>query len=575
MTAAHFAHGAREALRQDGEFILFRSRSAGRAAKPTVLLLAPVSAHPSRESRQKLAHELSLKADLDPEWAAVPLALVEHEDRPALLLDDAGGEPLHRLIHGPMEPGRFLRLAAGIARALRELHARNLIHKDVKPANVLVDAETSQVRLMGFGIASRLPRERQAAEPPELIAGTLAYMAPEQTGRMNRSVDSRSDLYALGVTLYEMLTGDAAVHGRRSDGMGALPRRETRRCRPTNACADGAAGGVRHRDEAAREDARGPLPDGGGRRARSAALSRRMGGARPHRRHSRSASTTRPIGCVIPEKLYGRAREVETLLAAFDRVVSSGTPELVLGLAAIPASASRRSCNELHKALVPPRGLFAAASSISTSATSRTRRWRRRFRASSRHLLAKSDAELARWRDALARGARRERAAHRGPGPRAEAMIGDQPPVPELAAAGRATHASSWCSGGSSACSRRPEHPLALFLDDLQWLDAATLDLLEDLMTAGDVRHLLAGADRAHRALLRIRARSYPRSGVHPDPAGRARRRHHLRIGRLLAAHTPAEKQEEAIFEIVNQLNRCTALITSADEREQLAQIST
>ena len=207
MTAAHFPHGAREALREDGEFILFRSRYPGRAPKATVLLLAPVSARPSRESIQKLEHELSLKVDLDPEWAAVPLALVEHEDRPALLLDDAGGEPLHRLIHGPMELGRFLHFAAGIARALRELHARNLIHKDLKPANVLVDAQTSQVRLMGFGIASRLRRERQAVEPLERIAGTLAYMAPEQTGRMNRSVDSRSDLYALGVTLYEMLTG--------------------------------------------------------------------------------------------------------------------------------------------------------------------------------------------------------------------------------------------------------------------------------------------------------------------------------------------------------------------------------
>ena len=88
-----------------------------------------------------------------------------------------------------------------------QLHQRGIIHKDIKPANVLVNCVTGQCWLMGFGIASRLPRERQSAEPPEFIAGTLAYMAPEQTGRMNRSIDSRSDLYALGVTLYEMLTG--------------------------------------------------------------------------------------------------------------------------------------------------------------------------------------------------------------------------------------------------------------------------------------------------------------------------------------------------------------------------------
>src|SRR5580658_8636493 len=108
---------------------------------------------------------------------------------------------------GSMEMGRFLRFATGLSAALRQLHERGLIHKDIKPANVLVDFATGQVWLMGFGIASRLPRERQAPELPEFIAGTLRYMAPEQTGRMNRSIDSRSDLYSLGVTLYEMLTG--------------------------------------------------------------------------------------------------------------------------------------------------------------------------------------------------------------------------------------------------------------------------------------------------------------------------------------------------------------------------------
>ena len=106
-----------------------------------------------------------------------------------------------------MEIGRFLRLAVALSAALGRLHQRGLIHKDIKPANVLANLATGQVWLTGFGIASRLPREHQVPEPPEVIAGTLSYMAPEQTGRMNRSIDSRSDLYALGVTLYEILTG--------------------------------------------------------------------------------------------------------------------------------------------------------------------------------------------------------------------------------------------------------------------------------------------------------------------------------------------------------------------------------
>src|SRR5262249_32755850 len=94
-----------------------------------------------------------------------------------------------------------------LATALSRMHGRNLIHKDIKPANMLVDVASGGAWLTGFGITSRLPREHQVPEPPQMIAGTLAYMAPEQTGRMNRSIGSRSDLYALGVTLYEMLTG--------------------------------------------------------------------------------------------------------------------------------------------------------------------------------------------------------------------------------------------------------------------------------------------------------------------------------------------------------------------------------
>ncbi len=117
-----------------------------------------------------------------------------------------------------MEMGQFLRIAIGLADALSQLQKRELIHKDMKPGNVLVNSATADVRLMGFGIASRLLRERQSPEPPEFIAGTLPYMAPEQPGRVNRSVASRSDLYAFGVTLYEMLTGSLPLTA--SDPMG-------------------------------------------------------------------------------------------------------------------------------------------------------------------------------------------------------------------------------------------------------------------------------------------------------------------------------------------------------------------
>jgi serine/threonine protein kinase len=164
-----------------------------------------------------MEHEFSLRAELDSAWAIRPLELKQYKGRTILVLEDPGGEPLDRLLGTPMELGKFLRVAIGASAALRPLHIRGLVHKDVKPANIMIEQSTGHAWLVGCGIASRLPWERQSPEPPEFIAGTLAYMAPEQTGRMNRSIDSRSDLYALGGSLYEALTGSLPFNA--SDSM--------------------------------------------------------------------------------------------------------------------------------------------------------------------------------------------------------------------------------------------------------------------------------------------------------------------------------------------------------------------
>jgi serine/threonine protein kinase len=151
-----------EPLREDEEFILYRGLPRNQADILSVLLLAPVSTRPAPESLKRMEHEYSFRPELDPAWAVRPLALSRHNGQTMLVLEDPGGEPLDRLIQGPMEMAQFLRFAANLATALSQLHKRELIHKDVKPPNVLVDSATGQVWLTGFGIFRTAPGNRRS-----------------------------------------------------------------------------------------------------------------------------------------------------------------------------------------------------------------------------------------------------------------------------------------------------------------------------------------------------------------------------------------------------------------------------
>ena len=299
-----------------GEFTLYRGSGDG---LDPILLVAPIGEYSARESLKRLEHEHDLKAELDADWAVRPVALSRHDGRMALVLEDPGGEPLDQLLGQPMDVTQFLRIAIPLAAAIGQVHRHGLIHKDIKPANALVDA-AGNVRLTGFGIASRLPRERQAPAPPEIIAGTLAYMAPEQTGRMNRSIDARSDLYSLGVTFYEMLTG--ALPFTASDPMEWIHCHIARRPTPPSERVSGIPGPVEaivlkllaKTAEDRYQTAAGVEADL--RRCLSAWEAHRRIDPFPLAAHDASDRL------VIPEKLYGREAEIDALLAAFDRVVT-------------------------------------------------------------------------------------------------------------------------------------------------------------------------------------------------------------------------------------------------------------
>jgi predicted ATPase/signal transduction histidine kinase len=476
-----------ETLREGRDFTLYRGRQHGNPSP--VLVVALTAEQPSPQDLRRLEHEYSLAAELEPAWAAKPLTLTRHEGRTILVLKDPGGEPLDLVLARdqgrPLDLTRVLHISVGLAAALGQVHRRGLIHKDIKPANVLVDV-AGNAWVTGFGIASRLPHERQSPIPVEIIAGTLAYMSPEQTGRMNRSIDARSDLYSLGVTLYQMLTGALPFSA-------AAPL-EWVHC----------------------HIARQPTPPGDHvtvPEPLSAVVMKLLAKNAEERFQTASGleadlrqclaewqSQGRidpfPLGAhdsserlLIPEKLYGREREVDTLLAAFDRVVAQGTPELVLvsGYSGVGKSSV---VNELHRVLVPPRGLFASGKFDQYKRDIPYTTLAQAFQALVRQILVKSEAEVDRWRCVLAEAV--------GPNgqlivslvPEVEFIIGKQPPVAQLSPQ-EAQNRFQMVFRRFLGVFARKEHPLALFLDDLQWLDTATLDLLEHLVTHSEVQHLL------------------------------------------------------------------------------------
>ncbi len=483
-----------EVLRKDEKFILYRGQHHQSQVNPqSILVLVPVSTRPAPKSLERMEHEYSLRAELDRAWAVRPVALSQHKGQPMLVFEDPGGEPLNRLIQGPMEMTQFLGFAVGLATALSRLHKRDLIHKDVKPGNVLVNFATGEVRLMGFGIASRLAREHQWPDPPEFIAGTLPYMAPEQTGRMNRSIDSRSDLYAFGVTLYEMLTGSLPFTA--SDPMEWVHCHIARQPPPIGERLRNIPGPVSaiimkllaKTAEERYQTAAGIESD----------LQRCLTEweTRCHIDDFPLGGDDTPDRLLIPEKLYGRTREIETLLASFDRVVASGRPELVLvsGYSGIGKSSV---VNELHKVLVPPRGLFASGKFDQYKRDIPYATLAQAFQSLIRSLLSKSEADLRNWRDAICEALGPNGLLMVDLAPELKLIIGEQTPVPDLPPQDAQRRFQLVFRRFIGVFARR-EHPLALFLDDLQWLDAATLDLIEDLLSRPDVDHLmLVGAYR-------------------------------------------------------------------------------
>ena len=474
------SHEAMETLWDDDEFVL--SRRPRSDVSPALLILAPTSAHPSRASMLRLERAYSLRGELDRAWAVLPRELVNLDGRPCLLLDDPGGELLVRHVGHPWQLEPFLRLAISLSVAARQLHESGIVHKDIKPTHVLCNLATGDAWLTGFGIASRLPRERQAPSAPSEIAGTLAYMAPEQTGRMNRQVDSRSDLYALGITFYELLSGTMPFSA--SSPIEWIHSHIARPPPPLAPTIPEQLSAIVMKLLAKAADDRYQTAAG-----LEADLRRAWAAFRAHGKVERFQLAERdaPNKLVIPGRLYGRRAASDRLAAALERVTQGETELLMIsGYSGIGKSAL---VDELHKELVPARGRLARGKFDQYKRDIPYATLAEALQSLVRQLLRESDIELERWRNALRAAVGKHGQLLVNLIPEFELLLGPQQAVPEVSLEEAKRRFQLLWQRVLSVLAR-PEHPLVLFLDDLQWVDRAMLDLLPHFLDGG-VRHLL------------------------------------------------------------------------------------
>lgn len=469
---------------EDDDFTLLRGRRSSDGRQ--VMVRKPRSTRRNPGLTQRLENDFSIAADLDAAWAVRPIDLDRGEGGPALILDDPGGMPLKERLGHALEISAFLRLSVSLAEALRQIHLAGIIHKNITPENLLVD-ERDIVRVMGFGIASRLTRERRVVPSIDAYAGTLAYMAPEQTGRMNRSIDIRSDLYSMGVTLYEMLTGRLPFEA--ADPVEWMHCHIARQPLRPEAHMDGVPAPVgdvimkllAKNAEDRYQTASGVLAD----------LRRCQDDWQSHQRID-AFSPGENDGLdrlLIPERLYGRKSDLDFLLNAFERVANGGSTEMILvsGGAGVGKSSA---VNELNRAIAARRGSFARVKFDQYKRDVPYAALTQALRDLVQGVLGENDDELLRWRDRLMEVLGHSAQSIVSLVPQLEVIIGRQPQAPELSPDDARLHFQTLI-GRFIGAFARSERPLVIFFDDLHWSDPDTLDLLRNLCERNQSGHLL------------------------------------------------------------------------------------
>ncbi|MDJ1182487.1 trifunctional serine/threonine-protein kinase/ATP-binding protein/sensor histidine kinase [Roseofilum casamattae] len=441
--------------------------------------------YPNFRELMQFRNQYAIAKNLPIAGIVQPLSLETVGNGYALVMEDWGGISLKKYQQQqPLDLAEVLEISRQLADILHELHQHRVVHKDIKPDNILIHPDSKEIKLIDFSIASLLPKETQHLQSPNVLEGTLAYLAPEQTGRMNRGIDYRADFYALGVTLYQLLGRQLPFSS--DDPLELLHCHMAKAPTPL----DRVNPDVPERVSAIVSKLMAKNAEDRYQSAKGLKYDlqkcdrqwRETGKIEWFQLGQRDLSDR----FLIPEKLYGREAEVQALLESFDRI-AQGSTELML-VAGFSGIGKTAVVNEVHKPITRQNGYFIKGKFDQFNRNIPLSAFVQAFRDLIGYLLSESDEQLQEWKARILNAVGENGQVLIAAIPELKHIVGQQPPVPELS--------------GSAAQNRfnllfqkfiqvftSPEHPLTIFLDDLQWADSASLELLKLLMS--DNRHLL------------------------------------------------------------------------------------
>lgn len=472
-------------LHRDAGGGLYRG-AQGRDGTPVLVKFLRGDSPDPREV-QRLHHEYEILCQLRGPWVLRPQGLERERGWLRLVLEGFEGEPLSQLAARPMDLGRVLDIVVPLTEAVADLHRQGIVHLDIRPGNVLVDARTGALKLIGLGLAVRLSGARAEPVRPAVIEGSPAYMSPEQTGYVSRGIDQRSDLYSLGIVLYELLTGQLPFQA--GDPVEWAHRHVARLPTPPTQIVPSLPAGVV--DVVLKLLAKQP-----GDRYQTA---RGLLADLRHCRAQWSAAGTVPAFPLasqdagdqfrLPPRYYGREREAAALVAGFERVRAGGGRALLL-VAGYSGIGKSSLVQQVRGPVTEAHGYFASAKDDRYQRDIPYATLARAVDGLLQQILTEPPERVEQWRVAL-----REALGSNGRLivellPRLELLIGPQPGVPALPPS-EAQQRFQRVFGRFLGAFARREHPLVLFLDDLQWVDPASLALVSHLLASPDVEALL------------------------------------------------------------------------------------